>query len=494
MRPLPSPSAVLAAAFALSVTLAAGAGAAVFVPTKTTDSADGACTADCSLREAILAANATPGSDVVLLGAGTYVLSLAGSDDSGAAGDLDVTGELVLIGAGADRTTIDGGAVDRVLHVLAGAELQASDLAVRNGSVAGNGGGILVEGVAELTRLQVAGSHAGGFGGGLYAEREPALLTLRDAAVTGNSAAQGGGGIAFEGPAVVANTTLHGNAASPGRGGGLYAFASADPRLNNVTITGNSAGLEGGGLYRENAAFSGLSFGLANSIVAGNSSPVARDCAGGVTASRVLVGDGTGCFGPSPANHSLVGTGVAPLDPQLAALHEAGGPTASAPPQLGSPAVDAGNPAPPGSSAEACEPADQRGAARPAGAGCDLGAVERTPLCVPGGRYLCLADGRFRVEATYETPAGASGSALGRGLSADSGYLSFFDPSNVEVTVKVLDGCAFNGHYWVFAAGMTNVRVQMLVTDTAGAAFLTYRNPQGRRFRTITDTTAFPCD
>ena len=55
--------------------------AAVFIPTKLTDSADGACAADCSLREAILAANAADGPDFIVLNPGTYVLSVGGDDE-----------------------------------------------------------------------------------------------------------------------------------------------------------------------------------------------------------------------------------------------------------------------------------------------------------------------------------------------------------------------------------------------------------------------------
>jgi hypothetical protein len=77
-------------------------------------------------------------------------------------------------------------------------------------------------------------------------------------------------------------------------------------------------------------------------------------------------------------------------------------------------------------------------------------------------------------------------------LTGESGYFWFFDPGNVEVTVKVLNACALNNRYWVFAAGMTNVRVVLTVTDTkTGTATKTYTNPQGRVFRSILDTGAF---
>ena len=76
-------------------------------------------------------------------------------------------------------------------------------------------------------------------------------------------------------------------------------------------------------------------------------------------------------------------------------------------------------------------------------------------------------------------------------LTPDSGYFWFFDPANVELTVKVLNGCAVNNHYWVFAAGLTNVNVVLTVTDTQTGQTKSYTNPQGRTYLTILDTGAF---
>jgi len=124
----------------LALCSGAAARAAVYAPTKLADSADGACDADCSLREAVQAANAHAGDDVVLLGQGKYELTIAGADDSAAAGDLDVLDHLTVIGAGAPRTSVDGGAIDRILHVQHGATLTVRDVTLRNGRVAGDGG------------------------------------------------------------------------------------------------------------------------------------------------------------------------------------------------------------------------------------------------------------------------------------------------------------------------------------------------------------------
>ncbi|MCB1055198.1 MAG: hypothetical protein KDD11_06750, partial [Acidobacteria bacterium] len=80
-----------------------------------------------------------------------------------------------------------------------------------------------------------------------------------------------------------------------------------------------------------------------------------------------------------------------------------------------------------------------------------------TGTCTPDATTLCLNDGRFRVEATFLTPQGSSGSGQAVQLTNDTGYLWFFNPNNVEMVVKVLRGCGTNNRYWVFAGGLTDV-------------------------------------
>lgn len=111
--------------------------------------------------------------------------------------------------------------------------------------------------------------------------------------------------------------------------------------------------------------------------------------------------------------------------------------------------------------------------------------------CVPSATALCLNGGRFRVEADWETKQGAQGAAQAVELTADTGLFWFFSSDNVEAVVKVLDGCAVNQRYWVFAGGLTNVRTEITVTDTATGAVKTYVNPQRTAFLPIQDTNAF---
>ncbi|MCP4658411.1 MAG: hypothetical protein GY856_23600, partial [bacterium] len=111
--------------------------------------------------------------------------------------------------------------------------------------------------------------------------------------------------------------------------------------------------------------------------------------------------------------------------------------------------------------------------------------------CVPTATTLCLNDDRFQVEVDWEAPGGSTGLGQAESLTSDTGYLWFFNRDNVEMVIKVLDACAVNGRFWVFAGGLTNVEVGIAVTDTATGVAATYVNPQGTAFQPIQDTATF---
>lgn len=113
--------------------------------------------------------------------------------------------------------------------------------------------------------------------------------------------------------------------------------------------------------------------------------------------------------------------------------------------------------------------------------------------CAPNATRLCLNDGRFEVRVTWTTPDGRSGEGQAVSLTSDTGYFWFFSASNVELVVKVVAGCPLNGRTWVFAGGLTNVKVVMTVTHAASGTVKTYTNPQGTAFAPIQDTDAFDC-
>lgn len=112
--------------------------------------------------------------------------------------------------------------------------------------------------------------------------------------------------------------------------------------------------------------------------------------------------------------------------------------------------------------------------------------------CGPASTTLCLNNGRIAVTAEWFDRDGAQGSAARAvGLTADAGYFTFFDAANVEVLVKVLNGCGLNSRYWTFAAGLTDLEVILTVTDTLTASVRTYSNAAGVAFQPVQDTAAF---
>lgn len=124
-------------------------------------------------------------------------------------------------------------------------------------------------------------------------------------------------------------------------------------------------------------------------------------------------------------------------------------------------------------------------------ASADLERILEKATCAAGPTSLCLSGGRFRVDVTWKTPDGRTGAGQAVPLTADTGYFWFFDPSNVEMVIKVLNACGYNSRFWVYAGGLTNVQVNVTVTDTMTGTAKTYTNPQGTGFKPIQDSSAF---
>ena len=111
--------------------------------------------------------------------------------------------------------------------------------------------------------------------------------------------------------------------------------------------------------------------------------------------------------------------------------------------------------------------------------------------CSTSSTRLCLNEDRFSVTADYEFPDGRAGSSTAHDLTSDTGYFTYLDPSNVEIVIKVLNGCTGFNTYWVFAAGLTNVEIVMTVIDTETGKAKTYFNPLNQAFAPIQDIQAF---
>ncbi len=83
---------------------------------------------------------------------------------------------------------------------------------------------------------------------------------------------------------------------------------------------------------------------------------------------------------------------------------------------------------------------------------------------------LNLLGGQFQATASWsETTSSANQDASAVAVSDKSGFFWFFDPASTEVSVKILDGTAVNGHYWVFIASSTTVPYYLTITQAAYA-------------------------
>ncbi len=244
------------------------------------------------------------------------------------------------------------------------------------------GGGMLNQGTLTVQNSTVR-SNSRGNGGGISQNGGP--LTVTNSAFSGNSATYGGGIDHHRGPLTVTSSTFSNNRADT-FGGGIIVWSLDTTSITNSTFSGNTAG-EGGGIRNvggnvavTNSTFSGNttfspngggsinnstgSLTLINSILA--NSPNGDDCLWELAhASRNNLVEGAKLCGLTDGvNGNIVG-----LDPQIGPLHNNGGPTETHALLAGSPALDR-------ASAADCPSTDQRGEARPQGAGCDIGAYE----------------------------------------------------------------------------------------------------------------------
>ena len=267
---------------------------------------------------------------------------------------------------------------------LTGAILQFNSVGGSEAVIVG-GGALAIFGQATITNGTFSGNTATDsgagmvFGGAIYSTSPNLSITKssffsNNAFPTSNSY---GGAILLNGAATdqitITNSTMGSNSA--GTGGAFSAMAGVI-LFNNVTVAQNTAN-NGGGVHAFPAASVG--FGMRNTLVAVNTANVADpDCflePGGAITSTGHNLIGIGCTGFMAGTGDLVGTAMTPIDPTLIRT-----PSSARFFSLvaGSPAIDAGDPATPGSGGTSCESDDQRGIARPVGMACDIGAFEGT--------------------------------------------------------------------------------------------------------------------
>jgi plastocyanin len=118
------------------------------------------------------------------------------------------------------------------------------------------------------------------------------------------------------------------------------------------------------------------------------------------------------------------------------------------------------------------------------------------PPCVPNAETLCLGlNGRFELQVMWADFQGQNG--MGKAVTIgrrDSGLFYFFSEDNIEMLVKVLDGCAINGHYWTFYAATTNVGFHLMLRDVVTEFTKGYGNDLGVSAPPVLDTSFEPCN
>ncbi len=292
---------------------------------------DSGVAGDCSLREAVINANATAGPDLIILPAGTYSLTRPGSgEDVAVTGDLDITEAVRIEGAGEVLTIIDGGGPgglgDRIIDIH-GADVEIDNLTIRGGSgvlgagglynrsgtntqitnttitsntadiVDGFGGGMQNAGTCTLINSTVhdnEASRAGGIdaagvttfqdsritnnralatrdwgGGGILSFQPGTTTTLIRTVVSGNTSAKFGGGLHAHGPTVIEDSIFELNHATE-TGGGISVGPSRTVTIERSSLIGNTSGSIGGAICVEDTG----TLDLTNSTISGNQATV----------------------------------------------------------------------------------------------------------------------------------------------------------------------------------------------------------------------------
>ena len=412
--------------------------AASFTVTRTDDTERGACNpGDCSLREAIEAANAlAPETSTITLPAGTYGLTIAQR--------LSMSADITITGAGSAATIVDGNQLVGVFDIIGtdeidgitvrngldasgvggggihnGGTFTGTDLALDGNTTSGPGGGLFNEGTAYLIQGMlrnnigvrndgfvsldntnppvppapptgggtISANHSGTSGGGIY---NTVLISLMNVALDGNRAAADGGALWNAGSLDAVNGTISRSAAG-GNGAGFWNDGTTT--LTNATLANNSTvagnGASGGGGTSNNASGT---VEVRNTILAANTPD---NCSGGIISDGNNIDSGSSCT-------PTVARDLSNTDPLLGALqYNPPGPAflETRAPLAGSPAIDAAAGCPPPST-------DERGVVRPQGASCEIGAVEASPVTATSREDCgnCVDDdGDGRTD--YEDPA-----------------------------------------------------------------------------------------
>jgi hypothetical protein len=383
---------------------------------------------DLSLREAISLARGSLGPATITFAAaltagGPATIHLTG-------GEIAIRNAVNIVGPGQNLLTIDAAGNDptpdenngdgsRIFNVNDGnyattIDVSISGLTLTGGDVSNWGGAILSFENTTVALSTISGNSAGIDGGGIgrFGTAIPTFggLTVVSSTISGNSAGGSGGGIFSSNVAntTVTGSTISGNSAHV-NGGGIFSenqLGAVDHlTVTGTTISGNSADASGGGIFKisfgnltlasstitDNEAADGRGSGVASIGDASTRAEVRSSIiAGNVHSDVDFVNGATNTFQSN--GYNLIGTGNATgefvepgdqtgvVDPRLGPLADNGGPTLTHALLVGSPAIDAGDPAAV-AGMNGVPSFDQRGNpfVRIAGKSIDIGAIESLP-------------------------------------------------------------------------------------------------------------------
>lgn len=392
--------------------LAQAVSAATYTVTKIADTNDGTCNADCSLREAITAANGTTDNDVIAFSAlfnTTQTITLSGTEIV-----IANNGSLTINGTGADKLTVSGNNASRILATSASAVVFINDMrftagngvgaantgrggaiynfggtttitnCILTGNTGANGGALnnaasgATPGILTLVNSVVSNNSASGAGGGMQ-NFSTSTLNLVNTTVSGNTCAStltGGGGIQANGTLTMTNVTFSGNTANGGDGGGVY-YNGTGITITNSTIANNTADL-GGGLHKSTATNNAN---IRNTIIAGNTGGASPD------ATNVFNSLGNNLIGNVGTSTGWVMSDLQNQNALLAPLGNYGGIGMTHALLSGSPAINGGQNCVVDLSCSSNNPpsaltTDARGAIRPASSTVDIGAFEVSSIYI----------------------------------------------------------------------------------------------------------------
>jgi CSLREA domain-containing protein len=349
--------------FSIILALTVNISATTLTVTKNSDSQDGVCNSDCSLREAI---NNSIDGDTIIFDEVFFntnrIIELT-------LGELNLTKNLTILGTGANKLTIkrsttNGTELFRIFYNSSVSSI--SNLTISEGKTENVGGGILNAGNLTLSNVEIRDNTAF-VGGGIY---NNGTLTLLKSTISNNTTSGGAAGIDNPyGSMTIENTTISNNQAGTNGGGIINIQGTAI--LRNVTVAFNTATAYGGGILNDRGTVS-----LGNVLVANNSSNSGQDIYGLVNSDGYnFIENINGGTIAGNITGNIIG-----VDPQLdpTGLNVNNGSTRTIALQLTSPAIDKGN--------RFGANSDQRGVIRPndnpsipnatGGDGSDIGAFE----------------------------------------------------------------------------------------------------------------------